>query len=352
MKKYIITVPKRERDFNAASKARADAEVIARRTGYEPFLFTGESSARRNPLAAVSLLLSALRNWRRLEREAEEGSTVLMQYPHYPLKTAVLLRWWIPWIRKRKGIRFIFLIHDLNSLRGTFGKAAVYSDRHLLKEGDVVICHNARMKEVLMGWGVPGEKLISLEIFDYLTEVESLPHAREDGIAVAGNLDPEKCGYIGKLTREKENALPLHLYGKGFPEELQGEGVFCHGAFPAEELPGAVRGGFGLVWDGPETDGCREKMGEYMRWNNPHKLSLYLACGLPVILWKEAAEAAFVAGKGLGILTGSLKEAEEEIRMISKEKYEEMLHRTRETGEKLRTGTYLATALQKAETRD
>ena len=51
---------------------------------------------------------------------------------------------------------------------------------------------------------------------------------------------------------------------------------------------------FGLVWDGTSLDGCNGRYGEYLKFNNPHKTSLYLSCGIPVIIWKEAALADFV----------------------------------------------------------
>ena len=349
MKKYIIAIDGNRFFFTAASKAREDAEAIALKCGYERFPFTGERTANRNPLAAVPLAATALRNWRRLSRAAEPGSTVLLQYPHYPLKTAVLMRQMIPRIRKRKGIRFVFLVHDLNSLRGTFGRAAVYSDRRLLLEADAVICHNESMKEVLIRWGIPAEKLVSLEIFDYLTDEPAPEHHARDGIAVAGNLDPAKCGYIGELVQARERSLPLHLYGKGLPEELRKKNVFPHGAFPADVLPGKLEGGFGLVWDGPEITSCTGKMGEYLRYNNPHKLSLYLASGLPVIIWKEAAEAKFVEENGIGLAVSSLEEAEKLIDEISEETYREMALRARKTGEGIRKGARLEAALQKTE---
>ena len=38
MKKYIISV-REEKNFTAGSKARIDAEAIAKEAGYEPFFF-------------------------------------------------------------------------------------------------------------------------------------------------------------------------------------------------------------------------------------------------------------------------------------------------------------------------
>ena len=41
------------------------------------------------------------------------------------------------------------------------------------------------------------------------------------------------------------------------------------------------------------------------------KLSLYLTAGLPVVIWEQAAEAAFVRKHGLGICVASLRDLKE-----------------------------------------
>ena len=348
MKKYTVSIEK-STEHNASSKARKDAEAILLKNGYELIPFDGAHSAEGNLLKQAQLLFVTWKNWRKLERQAEEGSLVVIQYPHYPLKTSCLLTRLLPGIQRRKQIRFAALVHDLNSLRGMYGKPAVYSDMKFLPLFDRIICHNESMKEVLTGWGIPADKLVSLEVFDYLTEEPVSEHHARDGIAVAGNLDPAKCGYIGKLAQAGGRTLPLHLYGKGFPEECITDQVIYHGAFPADVLPGKLEGGFGLIWDGPEITSCTGKMGEYLRYNNPHKLSLYLASGLPVIIWKEAAEAKFVQENGVGLAVSSLEEAEKLIGEMQEDTYREMARRARETGEGIRKGVRLEAALQKTE---
>ncbi len=348
MRKYTVSIEK-STEHNASSKARKDAEAILLKSGYELISFDGAHSAEGNPLKQAQLLFTTRKNWRRLEKQAEENSLVVIQYPHYPLKTSYLLTRLLPGIQKRKHIRFAALVHDLNSLRDMYGKPAIYSDKKFLPLFDRIICHNESMKEVLTSRGIPAEKLVSLEIFDYLTDEPVSEHHPRDGIAVAGNLNPEKCGYIGKLV-QAPGRYPLHLYGNGFPEKLTSEHVNYHGAFPADILPGKLEGGFGLVWDGPEITSCTGKTGEYLRYNNPHKLSLYLASGLPVIIWKEAAEAKFVEENEAGLAVNSLEEARKLIDGITEEVYREMARRAFEIGEGLRKGVRLEAALQKTET--
>ena len=383
MKRYIIRTGEGDA-FNAASKARQDAEAIALRRGYEPFPFQGKRTADQSITAAIQLAVTGYRNWKALTNKTQSGDIVLIQYPHYPMKSAYLAKAMMKRAQKNH-VRFIALIHDLDSLRGYHGKAARYSDAHLLPLFDAIIYHNERMKEYLVSQNIPKNKLIPLEIFDYLTTEKETPdttkktntpatqtNPSKTGLAIAGNLDPDKTGYIQKLinaaittnntvnpstttttntntnttTTTATTTLPLHLYGKGLKDEdLKNlpPHVTYHGSFPPAELPEKLEGCYGLVWDGPEITTCAGKQGAYLKYNNPHKLSLYLAAGLPVILWSGAAEADFVRRTHTGVLTDSLTD----IRFPDNE--DELKKNAETLSRDLRAGKYLTQALEKAE---
>ena len=347
MKKYIISVGVGDA-FNAASKARRDVETVALRMGYEPFVFEGGRAGDGSLRSAVRLAAEGFRHWRSLIRTAEPGSVVLVQYPHFPLKSARMVRAMIARGRVRKGLRFIALIHDLDSLRGAFGAAAVYSDRQLLPAFDTIICHNAAMRAFLAAQGIPERRLVTLEIFDYLTDTPLRPRGRLDGVAVAGNLDSEKGGYVDALSRLADERLPVHLYGKGREGGFPG-GAAYHGAFSPEALPGTLEGAFGLVWDGPSADGCSGPTGTYLRYNDPHKLSLYLASGLPVLIWREAAAAPFVAKHGAGLSISSLGEIPGLLARLTDEEYTRMQKNALLLGRALRSADYTRQALEAAE---
>ena len=113
------------------------------------------------------------------------------------------------------------------------------------------------------------------------------------------------------------------------------------GKFAPEELIANLDGQFGLVWDANTLDTCGGTDGNYLRYNNPHKLSLYIAAGVPVIVWKESALAGFVEKNGLGICVNSLMELPEAISKISASDYDLMAERANEMGKLLRQGIYL-----------
>ena len=119
-----------------------------------------------------------------------------------------------------------------------------------------------------------------------------------------------------------------------------------HGAFPPEELPDIIEGAFGLVWDGNGTDGCEGAAGKYLRINDPHKLSLYLASGMPVIVWKKAAIARFVKDNKVGFAVENLNEIPNEIMQMTADEYEIIKSNVLEVSARIRKGYYLKTALE------
>lgn len=65
--------------------------------------------------------------------------------------------------------------------------------------------------------------------------------------------------------------------------------------------------------------------GDYLRYNSPHKSSLYLAAGLPVIVWSGPVLASFVREQGVGVVVGSLFEAQKTLAAIGLNEYAGLL---------------------------
>ena len=88
---------------------------------------------------------------------------------------------------------------------------------------------------------------------------------------------------------------------------------------------------------------------EYLKMNNPHKASLYLASGFPMIVWSQSALADFVRKNQCGIIVDSLFEISESLDSLSEEDYQELIKNSKKIGEKIRDGYFLKTALEKCE---
>ena len=107
------------------------------------------------------------------------------------------------------------------------------------------------------------------------------------------------------------------------------------GVLPADQVPKVLTRGFGLIWDGDSVETCKGGFGEYLRYNNPHKLSLYLSSGLPVEKNK------------VGYAIESLKDIHELLQEISKDEYIKIAENVRKLSQKLANGNYMRLALNK-----
>ena len=131
------------------------------------------------------------------------------------------------------------------------------------------------------------------------------------------------------------------------PAENYHENIRYKGNFSPDELPKKLTQNFGLVWDGPDVDSCRGIYGEYMRFNNPHKVSLYLSSGMPIIIWKKAAMAEFIQNNNLGIVVEDLRELDDILDNMTQEEYVNLKKSVIDMSKSLRNGTHTISAMNK-----
>ena len=218
-----------------------------------------------------------------------------------------------------------------------------FQEKKAMMSVDGIIVHNDIMKGVLANQGFPVDKMVSLEIFDYLIpnfQEKSLPQ-KEQAIIVAGNLNPTKSGYLYSLPESPA----YNLYGVGYDESRALNNITYFGAFMPDDLPVALEGSFGLVWDGDSSETCQGTYGNYLRFNNSHKASLYLAAGFPLVVWKQSALSHFVLENGCGIAVESLHDLKETIDNLSDTDYQDLVDNAKRVGQEIRDGHYLKTAL-------
>lgn len=82
-----------------------------------------------------------------------------------------------------------------------------------------------------------------------------------------------------------------------------------------------------------------------LRYNNPHKMSLYIASGLPIIIWKNAAQAKFVKENGIGICVENLKDIHEAFSAISEHEYKQMLFNVLKVRREVVNGEFTRSAI-------
>lgn len=319
-----------EKVNHAGFKAKYDAAKIASDNGIK---------VEKLPLSLKGLggrLISCFKLISRLIF-LPQNKQVAFNYPlANPYNNIVLL------LAKIKKLKITLLVHDLDSLRGSSSK-----EHGLIFYSERIISHNKKMNSYLISLGLKEDKISTLEIFDYLVSsdcgyLEEDSSVNNPTIIIAGNLSKNKSGYIYSW-KPSVNCI---LYGVNYTP-INNDYYDYRGVFDASNPGGMIDGchnqSYGLVWDGVSVDTCSGDFGEYLRYNNPHKISLYLTLGIPVIVWSESAMADFVVENQCGFCIDSL--ADIELLVESNIKYYTHASNAKKIAEKLRSGFYLARAL-------
>lgn len=349
MRRYQI-VEYQGRECHAGTKAVHDVARIVSGMGFSDFRVSRHTSYNAL-LRQIGRLEWLFKMPLYLLRYPKNG-LLFIQFPQLCLGGKLGRLLVNPKVIRRRNLKVVTLIHDIEVLRTEANwKGDPWGPLlgDIVKVSDVMIVHNDVMRDWFVQRGVEPGRLVTLGPFDYLASSERRTPVRGDvmSVAMAGNMLARKCRYLAGLSSIA--GVKWHLYGPNFDGEvICGGNIEYHGCLQPDEAPNAIDGGWGLVWDGDSVDSCVGEFGGYLRYNNPHKLSLYLAAGMPVITWSEAATADFVLRENVGIAVGSLREIPERIRALDPSEYERMKSNARALAPRLREGHYLKAALEEA----
>ena len=245
-----------------------------------------------------------------------------------------------------KGLRIIMMIIDLDSIR-RIGQIDPELEIKYLDFADVLISQNSEMSKWLISNHIAADKIVDLELFDFRLDPNHQPSGvgtanLEKNIVFGGNLTPEKAAFIYKWKPKfKTKLYGIHLEPVELHKNMEYLGVFDPG-HPTMDVSGIS---FGLVWEGDSTKTCTGLAGQYLKYSTPHKISLYLSQGLPVIVWEESAMAKFVEEHNLGRTIKSLKDIEQILDDITLTEYEEIRTNVLKIKEKVIRGEFLKNAL-------
>lgn len=332
------------RDKNAGIKAKDDVANIANNLKFKRLNLIRLRNGHENILDKIIRQFFYLIQWNVLYLKVRNNTTILIQNPfsYREVCREIILNK----LKKNKKVKIICLIHDVEELRkfyfDDFNKKQF---KMILKISDQIIVHNDNMKDFFIKKGYSQNQIINLEIFDYLISNFSYhkPHF-EKSVFIAGNLDPNKAGYLKYLNKIDVNFV---LYGAGYHLKKR-KNIDYRGAVFPDKLPILLNKGFGLVWDGDSIKTCDGPFGNYLRYNDPHKLSLYLASGIPVFIWSKAAEANFVRKYKVGYIIDSLNDISKILKTIDETKYEELVKNVKSISSLLTHGYFVNRSLKLA----
>ena len=335
----ICYLSRNYRDVNSAgNKAKTDVEQImenlhCKNTGLN------QTVCKNSIVSFVLTLASVLKCGFCLHK----GDMLVLQYPLKKYYSFVCN------IAHFRGCKVITLIHDLGCFRRK--KQTEAQEILRLNHADYIIAHNDVMKKWLEDRNCQAQ-VGSLEIFDFLSpsQPEGTDKIRKPyRVTYAGGLSLRKNAFLYEVG-EFVHSYRFVLYGSGFEKTLlKGENYFDYKGFiAADQLIASAAGDFGLVWDGSSIASCSGNWGEYLQYNNPHKTSLYIRCGFPVIIWEKAALSGFVRKNNIGICIASLEDLDTVLSVLSEDQYVEMAKNVTEISKRLSEGYYFSTALQRA----
>lgn len=328
--------------LNAQSKAREDVVHTLQNLGYKlcnivnrKYSWGADKRYHHYPLLSQ---YHAFRQARRLVHNIKEGDVVVIQdfyLKHMQYIATESL------VRKAK---VVFLIHDIQCIRFNIQTKEVEQ----LNNATLLLVHTEAMKNKLQELGITTPMKV-LTLFDYYSkEPMQTPNdilKRKNDIVFAGNL--AKSVFLHELGNETVNSsIHFRLYGILGDMNISSHHSFVYNGVFKPANTANITGGWGLVWDGDSIDSCTGDLGQYLRYNASHKTSLYLACGIPLIVWEQSALADTVRKEKIGITVKNLHDIEKQIATVSDDDYATMIQNARSTGMRLRNGYYLEEALK------
>lgn len=336
-------------------KGRDDYFEVLRRMGFErisiPVIRTGDLNSIKDRLMQELRLAGA---WKKCTGHLGKGDVLIIHSPNSEkfLRYGSVIRK----IRQR-GCRVIVILFELETFfwvdYARVGRIKRFAARHIEKVlfgvSNVIISHNDRMKARLESIGVDGNKITSVGVMDYLRddsidEESCRRRIHKDGpVVLSSNLAPYKSVFAYHLPE----GLRIDLYGPDYSGPVNDD-IRYRGVYDPLELMDVMEGSFGLVWDSTSAETCDGPFGEYMLFNNPHKIALYLASGMPVIVWDKSAMADFVCKEGCGFMISRLREIPDRISEMTDEEYEAMRLSAMRVGAGMRKGEHIRAAVERA----
>jgi len=317
------------RDVYHGGIFNVDAEKIFLARGYQAiefpgtFDFTGRSKWKR---------------WRYLIKtffKLSAHDLVIFQFPLYARIHKLLIT-----LLRLKGVTIICLILDIDGMRDG-NKKLLKKEIKAFRRFRLFIVHNERMQQWLQPI-VPKATIAQVQFFDFLTTPVHQHRSKNNQIIIAGDLS--KTTFIEKLGQLPR--LSFSIYGAGYPERNTiPENASFKGLFRPHELVRHIQGAFGLVWYGEEIESFAGNYGHYLTLITPHKLSLFIMAGIPVIVPATSASATLVKQYGIGCTIEKLSDIEGVIGKLSEPEYQVMVENMLPLATQLSQGHFLTKAL-------
>lgn len=336
VKRLLISLTKLTGSHDASVKPRTDIEKFLKGPDTWVVNVPINVNSKFSKAVGVGWTLSSYL------REAIAGANPQVVYIQYPAYSAVVMDHALKILRKRTSAKIVLIIHDIESLRMSADHPEfLTAEIRRFNSVDGLIVHNQAMADWLSDHGVT-VPMSQLQLFDYINPQPVITDSASSNICFAGNL--RKAQFLNDVPFKQ---VQVDVFGDGLT--LMNSQLIDHGSKSPDELPKFLTDRFGLIWDGNSADTCSGEYGEYLKYNSPHKASLYLSSGLPVIVWSQSALAPVISSLGAGLVVGSLTEIEPVLSELSNTEYLSMKQAALDTAKKLKSGQMIQSAVNSIE---
>ncbi|MCL2677224.1 MAG: beta-1,6-galactofuranosyltransferase [Streptococcaceae bacterium] len=272
----------------------------------------------------------------------QPGDTVVIQYPLWITNANFALEFF-DYLKDKRKAKMVGLLHDVNPyMRNEELDVDENFDLKQLRKFDMLLVANDKI-----GGRLKSDKvdvpMVSMHIWDYHYNGPIRDKAFKKELYFIGGRQIKELDYTA--------STPLTVVGRTpRRDDLDAiEALTMLPVIPSNDLVNWFDGGFGLV----ESQNILEKSNfnfqEYNKWNNPTKLSLYIASGLPVVVSHHSPHAEWIKEKGIGIVLDNLNEIDDVFATMTEEDYKKMLKAIEPWQRAVTSGLFIKRALLQIE---
>jgi glycosyltransferase involved in cell wall biosynthesis len=217
----------------------------------------------------------------------------------------------------------------------------------VMNQCDLVVSPNAKMSTRLIQEGGVRTPLINTGLWDFVYNGSMQNKTFKKCLTFVGTLDKTDFStYHGKTMMN----LIGNPDGLTAMEKAQ-DNLNILGEMRSQDIIPLLDGGFGVVsYSNQKNETAKKRFAgaeKYGKYNNPLKLSLYLAAGLPVIVNYDSAHSELVQKENLGLVVDDLNEVEHIISSMTDDDYAFMAEKCRRYSSLLRQGFFTKNMLMK-----
>lgn len=264
----------------------------------------------------------------------QPGDTIVVQYPLY-ITNINFLSEFIDYLKNDRKAKIVALVHDIYPyMYGEDFDPKTDFWLNQLRKQDLLLVANEKVANRLYSDEVL-VPMIDMKLHDYIYEGnirEEKKYIKE--LHYASGRQIVQLDYLGQT--------PLHIYGWGPGLDLDSyPTVDYKGSLPSDELMISLESGFGLVNSFEIIEKSNPGWREYSKWNNPTKLSLYLAAGIPVVVHAESPHAELIKKYNIGLVLNHLNDIDQVLSEMTEENYQQMIKNVKPWSKAIRNGYFM-----------